>query len=148
MRPFWHIVAATLMSGSALTASPATARTSRLSQNEVELIADLIILTAAGTVILIRKTVETIEAEFASLDDADLRKLDQAVAEVAVSADGAPASWHSDRHPGIYGWSEPMPEVEAIGRSICRDVRSVYIVDGTTGQTSVEIARLCLHGER
>lgn len=74
------------------------------------------------------------------LDEAD-RIRSQAAATRAANAAGADRIiWESEKNPGVKGYAEPASPVQVVNNDLCKDVRSVYVIDG---QERSETSRFC-----
>ncbi len=74
------------------------------------------------------------------LDEAD-RIRAQAAATRAANAQGADRIiWESEKNPGVHGYAEPASPAKVVNNDLCKDVRSVYVIDG---QEKAETSRFC-----
>lgn len=79
------------------------------------------------------------------LDEADRRKAQTAAFRAANAETGERVVWASEEKTGVGGYAEPAGKVEVADGDLCKDVRSVYVLDG---KEQSEISRFCFRNGR
>ncbi len=79
------------------------------------------------------------------LDDADRRQAQRAAFTAANTGTGDRIVWSSDENPGIGGYAVPASATEADDGELCKNVRSVYVLDG---EEQSEMSRFCYRNGR
>jgi surface antigen len=79
------------------------------------------------------------------LDESDRRKAQTAAFRAANAETAERVVWASDEKAGVSGYAEPAGKVEAADGNLCKDVRSVYVLDG---KERSETSRFCFRNGR
>lgn len=79
------------------------------------------------------------------LDEADRIKAAEAARAAANAESAGRVSWKSEKNETVHGFAEPVSPAVADAGSICKNVKSVYYVDGKEAQ---ETTKFCLRDGR
>lgn len=79
------------------------------------------------------------------LDEADRRKAQTAAFRAANAETAERVVWASDEKVGVGGYAEPAGKAETANGDLCKDVRSVYVLDG---KEQAETSRFCFRNGR
>ena len=79
------------------------------------------------------------------LDEADRRKAQRAAFAAANTGTGERIVWSSEANPGVGGYAVPAGKAEVEDGDLCKDVRSVYVLDG---KEKSEVSRFCYRNGR
>jgi len=79
------------------------------------------------------------------LDEADRRKAQTAAFRAANAETAERVMWVSDEKPGVGGYAEPAGRAEVDDGALCKDVRSVYVLDG---KERSDTSRFCFRNGR
>jgi surface antigen len=64
------------------------------------------------------------------MDEADRLKADRAAFAAANTETAERIRWYSDANPGVKGYAEPVAPAEIDDGDLCKQVRSVYVIEG------------------
>lgn len=81
----------------------------------------------------------------ASLDEADRLRADAAARQAANAGSAGPVHWQSENRQEVFGWAEPASPAAIDGDALCKNVKSVYYLNGAE---QTENKRFCLQGGR
>lgn len=79
------------------------------------------------------------------LDEVDRRKAQTAALRAANAETAERVVWASDEKAGVGGYAEPAGKAEIANGDLCKDVRSVYVLDG---KEQFETSRFCFRNGR
>jgi surface antigen len=74
------------------------------------------------------------------MDETDRLRMNLAAAEAANQSSPGKIAWRSNGNEGVSGYAEPISPARVIEGNLCKEVRSVYVIEG---QEKSETSRFC-----